>query len=229
MKDDAFMKQVKLFDPTKNKYRLHIIGVGSVGSFLAWNSAKAGYKNITVYDFDKVEETNVPAQLFGLCDVGRLKTESIADRIKNDTGVVITQVVGKIEPSTEMLLTAYDVVVIAVDDLSIRKMLFDKVKKYPNIWVMDMRIGQFNLVHYCINTSNKEDVAYYEKSLEGKQANLLCGEKCCIPVNMVVSSEALMNLFRISLQKTPVRYIYRKMDVPEMDSIVDDDNFIIVG
>ena len=45
-----------------NKYELHIFGVGSVGSHVTNIAAKAGFKNITVYDMDTVDEENISPQ-----------------------------------------------------------------------------------------------------------------------------------------------------------------------
>ena len=43
---------------------IHIIGCGATGSWVALMLAKMGISNITCWDFDKVEEHNLPNQFF---------------------------------------------------------------------------------------------------------------------------------------------------------------------
>src|SRR5690554_7355564 len=51
--------------------------------------AKLGITNITVWDFDVVEEHNVPNQLFGLNDIGKPKVEALKQIVAEHTGTEI--------------------------------------------------------------------------------------------------------------------------------------------
>lgn len=67
-----------------NKASVIIFGVGGVGSFVAESVARAGIGKITLVDNDTVALTNINRQLVALnSTVGRMKTEVMAERIKD--------------------------------------------------------------------------------------------------------------------------------------------------
>ena len=61
--------------------RVLIIGLGSFGSQIAIELAKAGVGNFTLMDFDRVELHNLARHTCGTQDLGRLKTDAISDAI----------------------------------------------------------------------------------------------------------------------------------------------------
>lgn len=63
--------------------RVGIVGLGSVGSLVAESLARMGLGRITLIDFDRVELKNLDRLVTATeADVGRLKTEVTADRIR---------------------------------------------------------------------------------------------------------------------------------------------------
>lgn len=76
-----------LFDPNTFNMPIHIIGVGATGSWLVLQLAKLGLDNITVWDFDIVEEHNIANQLYEKADIGKLKVDALATHVKNQTGL----------------------------------------------------------------------------------------------------------------------------------------------
>ena len=58
-----------------------IIGLGSGGSLCADQLARCAVSNFRLVDFDRLESHNIARHTCGLSDVGRFKTEAIADRI----------------------------------------------------------------------------------------------------------------------------------------------------
>lgn len=67
-------------DILENKNVL-IIGLGSFGSQIAVELAKAGIGNFTLVDFDRVELSNVSRHICGVNELGRLKTFAVRDAI----------------------------------------------------------------------------------------------------------------------------------------------------
>jgi len=63
-----------------------VFGIGSVGSNFVRSLAKSGFTSIKVYDFDIVEEDNIPAQSYYLSHIGMQKTDALKELIKNETG-----------------------------------------------------------------------------------------------------------------------------------------------
>ena len=61
--------------------RVMIIGLGSFGSQIAIELAKAGVGNFSLFDFDRVELHNLARHTCTIKDLGRLKTDAIYDAI----------------------------------------------------------------------------------------------------------------------------------------------------
>jgi len=64
-------------------------GAGAIGSNMCMNIVRQGFKNISVIDFDRVEDHNRHTQVYGRRDVGQLKTAMLKNRIFMDMGVSI--------------------------------------------------------------------------------------------------------------------------------------------
>ncbi|MDR2774135.1 MAG: ThiF family adenylyltransferase [Tannerella sp.] len=58
-----------------------IVGLGSGGSQIAVELAKAGVGNFTLVDFDRVELHNIARHICGVNELGRLKTNAVRDAI----------------------------------------------------------------------------------------------------------------------------------------------------
>jgi molybdopterin-synthase adenylyltransferase len=66
------------------KARVTVLGVGGVGSATAMSLAAAGVGHLRLIDSDRVETSNLSRQLlYGSRDVGRLKVEVAADRLRD--------------------------------------------------------------------------------------------------------------------------------------------------
>lgn len=76
-------------DVLANK-RVMIIGLGSFGSQIAIELAKAGVGEFSLFDFDRVELNNLARHTCTIKDLGRLKTNAIKDAIlgKNKLAIV---------------------------------------------------------------------------------------------------------------------------------------------
>lgn len=59
-----------------------IVGLGSFGSYVAVELAKAGVGNFHLFDFDRLELSNVVRHQCGIDDLGRFKTNAVRDLIK---------------------------------------------------------------------------------------------------------------------------------------------------
>jgi len=65
------------------KKRVVIVGMGSFGSTIAVELAKSGLGGFSLYDFDRLELSNVSRHACGISDLGRFKTHAIRDAIWN--------------------------------------------------------------------------------------------------------------------------------------------------
>lgn len=62
--------------------RVMVVGLGSFGSQIAIELAKAGVGSFSLFDFDRVELHNLARHTCTINDLGRLKTDAIYDAIK---------------------------------------------------------------------------------------------------------------------------------------------------
>ena len=72
-----YSKQVDLIKPHEFTERINIVGCGAIGSWLAFFLLKMGFGNIHVYDFDTIEEHNIPNQLFKESDIFSAKVDAL--------------------------------------------------------------------------------------------------------------------------------------------------------
>jgi molybdopterin/thiamine biosynthesis adenylyltransferase len=68
---------------------LTICGAGALGSQLADNLARQGFRQLRVIDRDRIEEHNVGTQLYGESEVGAWKVEVLRQRLFRATGVEV--------------------------------------------------------------------------------------------------------------------------------------------
>jgi tRNA A37 threonylcarbamoyladenosine dehydratase len=104
-----------------------LCGAGAVGSNLCDSLCRMGFKKVSVIDYDRVELHNTSTQIWGRRDVGQLKTSALKTAIFNSTGVVITDVPKKLEPSKVDKLIKKDgsVVVDGFDNIEGRALIMD--------------------------------------------------------------------------------------------------------
>lgn len=120
--------QASLFDP-KLARTVHLIGAGSVGSWVAVMLARVGITDIHVWDGDSVASHNVPMSAYGKDDVGKVKVIALRELIERETGVRITTHEKMYEG--EPLRNAS--VISCVDTMVARSVIWNAVKRKPTI------------------------------------------------------------------------------------------------
>jgi len=68
---------------------LTICGAGALGSHLADNLARQGFRQLRAIDRDRIEEHNVGTQLYGESEIGAWKVEVLRQRLFRATGIEI--------------------------------------------------------------------------------------------------------------------------------------------
>jgi len=188
-----------------NQYTIEAYGVGSVGSHLVKILAKSGFKNIEVFDRDTVEEENIAAQAYDFKHLKMNKVDAIAQVVKEGTGLDIITHHGLVTPDTQIIPQPNTIYYAGFDSLESRKMIFDKVKAYPVIFV-DTRIGGYNKRLYFVDCSNPKQVEAYEKTLSSKGvSDLACGEKANAAINCILAGEAVMDIVAYVLGKDYIK------------------------
>lgn len=83
---EFLIRQSDLLPSTKLAVKINIIGAGAIGSHTAMALARMGLGNITVYDYDVVDEMNMNNQGYDIADIGRPKVEVLKEKIKKAIG-----------------------------------------------------------------------------------------------------------------------------------------------
>lgn len=148
-------KSLEFFDPNKVDGRCHVIGNGSIGSNVAEQLVRYGIENIELYDFDIVESHNIANQLFTEEDVGRPKTEALAEYLYkiNPRLKKTLHINDKYE---NQILTDY--VFMCVDSVDVRNQIVKTNKMNPMIKaIIDFRTTLYEGQCYFADWSKKRD------------------------------------------------------------------------
>jgi len=161
MNDRAYWRQLDILNPNETRDKeVAIIGAGGIGSPLALLLAKIGFTKLTVFDFDTIEEHNIPNQLFRLDDIGKHKTEALKEIIKDFTGAEVETVnnewKGELKP----------IMIVATDNMTSRQAVYNKVKDSQEVELLiDARMGAELIRIYAIEPLNPMACEFYEKML----------------------------------------------------------------
>jgi hypothetical protein len=138
-----------------------VIGAGATGSFTALTLAKMGVRNITVYDFDTVEEHNLPNQFYRLCDIGKPKVIALQEIIEQFEGILITV---KNEKYRGQRLSG--IVITCVDSMDARLGIWKFVKNNPDVKLyLDSRMGAEVMRVFSVNPIDHFQCSKYEQNL----------------------------------------------------------------
>ena len=161
MNENRFNRQLDLLDPDIVTCPVTIIGAGATGSFTALSLAKMGVHDITVYDFDIVEEHNLPNQFYRTSDLGKAKVFALQEIIHEFEGILIN--IRNVKYKGQRLS---GIVIVAVDNMDTRIHIWKSVKQNPDIRLfIDSRMGAEVMRIYSINPNDIYECREYEESL----------------------------------------------------------------
>lgn len=122
-----------------------VCGAGALGSHLADNLARQGFRQIRVIDRDRVEEHNVSTQLYGAADVGAWKVEVLRNRLFRTAEIEIDAVSKELTDRTSRsLLKGSDIVIDTFDNSDSRRLVQEQCR---NQRVECLHIGLY--ADYC--------------------------------------------------------------------------------
>src|SRR3990170_3456674 len=102
MTNNFHIRQTDLIHPDRLTMPIAIIGAGSIGSWTALALLKLGCSDVTVYDYDNVEEQNVGSQIYKSADVGMPKTEALRNRLGILVDTEVKVELHKFAPDTDL-------------------------------------------------------------------------------------------------------------------------------
>ncbi len=191
-----FWRQLDLFDPVKfgNK-KVNIIGCGAVGSYVTYLLSKIGVRNLTLWDFDKVQSHNTNCQTFGVSDIGKYKAEALAEAIKLNCNFIPDTTTETVTKDSELS----GIVFLMVDTMSARKDIWEAIKLNPNIELMiETRMAIDNGRVYTIRPCCLSDIEAWEKTLysDEEAEESPCTFRSIAPTVAMIASIAVWKLIK---------------------------------
>ena len=200
----------------------HILGVGSIGSFMALTITKMGIGNICLYDGDNVQEHNIPNQFFRHYDVDTKKVHAIKNIITHFTGIEEDEIhtIEDFIRSDSNLLSRNigtdntHIFLICTDSIESRKEIYMNIKGFLNEenykgHLIDIRMGGEAWELFAINLNNEDERIAYEKTLERKAKPAPCGQSHIIYNILNVCSEAT-KIYKMIVDKTNTVYALKR-------------------
>lgn len=157
-------RHFELFNPYTFDKSVHVVGAGASGSWLALALAKLGIVDLHVWDFDVVEEHNIPNQAFGVDHDTMYKVDALEHLIYSQTRTNITKHREKVERQR-----LSGIVYCMVDSMEARKTIWEncgKMKSQVKLWVeprMGLEVGRV----YNINPMDYTQIQKYEDTWYG--------------------------------------------------------------
>ena len=116
-----------------------ICGLGGLGSNIAVALARAGVGNLVLIDFDKVDITNLHRQQYKANQIGRYKTEALAENLREISPYteITLQTVRVNDVNAVELLQDADIICEAFDDAECKAQLVNTVlEKMPHKYIV---------------------------------------------------------------------------------------------
>lgn len=196
-------RHISVFNPTAVKDDIHIIGVGATGSFVAMMLARMGVPVINIYDFDDVEIHNIPNQYYDTGDLGKLKAEALADKLRL-INPDITVNVGKEAVKAEDISKMSGYLFSLVDSMKVRKELWGAAKANTNlINVWESRLGSDQARVYSLPIEEGLDYAKYEQDFydDDKAEVSACGTSITVlPIVMMTASLMIVQFIDLVME-----------------------------
>ena len=109
--------------------KVFVCGAGALGSNLVMALAQEGYKNLTVVDFDRIEQGNAYTQVYGLGDNGGVKTQVLKALVARKLRVNITDINKTLDAANaSKMLLGHSLVVDTFDNWESRILVRDTCK-----------------------------------------------------------------------------------------------------
>lgn len=161
----SHLRQQDILHPSEVQDEVNVIGAGGIGSYSAFVLAKMGFSAITVWDFDTVENHNIPNQIFGPEHLGKNKAEALQTEISRLSGIEIN---AKQEKYVGQPLSG--IVVSAVDSMAQRQVIWDTVKYNIGVKLfVDGRMGGEEMAIYAIRPYLPSDIKFYEQFMHSDE------------------------------------------------------------
>lgn len=207
-------RHIEIFSPDKVNYPIHIIGVGATGSFVAMMLARMGCPVLNIYDFDDVEIHNVPNQYYDNDDLGKLKVDALADKLKLiNPNIVVNKYSVPVAPVEDEEHKGIDkmsgYVFLLVDSMKVRRELWEAIKKNKEIvHVWESRLGSDQARVYSLDMEEKDFSKYEQDFYDDDVAEVsACGTSITVlPVVLQTASLMVVQFIELVMERIGTYY-----------------------
>lgn len=212
--EERYIRQYGFFDPSNQRFNIHVMGCGSSGSMTTLILSKLGFNQITCYDMDKIELHNLPNQFYPESSIGMYKTDALKKVIKDFSGLDINIINEKITPSNIASVTSgidlNSIIVLCFDNMESRKLVYEQFKGMP-LCLVDTRMGGLGWEVYVIKLDNPIECSKYEKGLDSPKKDLPCGRQSIIFTLSNLASEVSNIMVKINNNEPFPKILKREM------------------
>lgn len=199
-----YSKQIDLIKPHEFKKTIHVIGCGAIGSWVVFFLLKMGFDNIHVYDFDIVEEHNLPNQMFSEHHINMLKVDAMFDTYTksfietNNTTITSRLTIHNEKITARKAATLDGIIISCVDSMEARKEIYENALKFGSaeLWI-EGRIGIYGAYVYTVERGNMAAYTGYEKTLYADEDAEVssCGvSQTALPAAVSCASQMIMTM-----------------------------------
>ena len=128
-----------------NNAHIVILGLGGVGGYILESLVRSGIENITIIDYDKIEETNLNRQIIALkSTIGKDKTIAFKERILDINDKVKVNIINDFINETnidKLFVNEIDYFIDACDSIKTKELVIDKCLKTNTKFITCMGTG----------------------------------------------------------------------------------------
>lgn len=181
----SYERQLRIFNPDEHKdSRVTVIGLGNIGSNTAVLLARLGIKNLSLYDFDTVDNHNLTSQYYDIDSLGKPKANVLADKIEKINPDIKVSGCNWIFEAPHFDTEA--ITIIAIDTMEERKKICNDLIKMKTKLVhplIDGRVGGTQLEVYTANSLEE-----WQSTFVSKPSKDPCGGRFICYVSTMVAS-----------------------------------------
>jgi hypothetical protein len=199
-------RQHDLIPQEKLQFPITLIGAGGINSPTALALAKMGCDDITVYDFDAVDDVNIANQFYPLSSVGKPKVEALALVLEEFAGVKPQIICGPFTGEERLK----GCIISGVDTMKARMTIWRAVRYKPAISLyIDARLGAEIGMIYSIRPCDIDEVRFYEETLHSEEESFeaLCTARATIYSPLFMAALITNQVKKHALEETLCREI----------------------
>ena len=216
-----FKNQTGLIDSTVQPSIL-VLWCGWVGSMAAFYLSKMWLNDITLVDKDEVEDHNVASQMYKSTDIGKTKVWALKNTI-----LEFSDVECKVHNEwwTEEFadtLWDYDIIILAIDDMDIRKRVVDYYKEDPFVWIVESRMWWTDYIIHSFSPSTQYDFWIWSWFPQSEADPINCTQKSICFNTGLIGSKIAEQVWKYITKKDPEFFITYS-SIPEIKDTTQDE------